>query len=66
MVKDSKEKVGKFMGVPYDWRKPTKERYRLRLWNPDEIRIITPRAFGWGYDINFYRLLHRSSKPVQK
>jgi len=62
MTKDSKNRVGKFLGVPYDWRKPTKARYRSRLWNPKEPRLITPRAFGWGYDLNFYRLLHRRGK----
>jgi hypothetical protein len=62
MAKQIKVKVGKFAGVPYDWRKPTKARFRSRLWNPNEPRLITPRAFGWGYDLNFYRLLHPSKK----
>ena len=55
-------KTGMFWGMPYDWRKPTKARFRSRLWNPDDPRIMTPRVFGWGYDVNFYNLLHRS-KP---
>jgi hypothetical protein len=52
-------KTGKFLGVPYDWRRPTRARYKERLWNPDDPRIFTPRAFGWGCDINFARLLGR-------
>lgn len=54
--------TGTFWGIPYDWRRPTRARYRSRLWNPDEPRLFTPRAFGWGYDLNFYRLLHPGQK----
>jgi hypothetical protein len=66
MSQDNKKRVGKFWGIPYDWRKPTKARYRARLWNPDEPRLITPRAWGWGYDLNFYRLLHPYKKVSKK
>jgi hypothetical protein len=68
MIMNSKNtpKVGTFWGIPYDWRKPTKARYRLRLWNPEEPKLITPRAFGWGYDLNFYRLLHPSKHVTKK
>lgn len=56
-------KVGTFWGIPYDWRRPTRERFRSRLWNPAEPRLITPRAFGWGFDMNFYRLFHPTEQP---
>lgn len=59
-------KTGKFWGVPYDWRKPTWARYKSRLWNPAEPRLWLPRAYGWGYDLNFYRLLHPLQKPSRK
>jgi hypothetical protein len=49
---------GKLLGMPYDWRRPTLARLRSRVWNPDEPRLFTPKSFGWGYDINFYRLVH--------
>ncbi|RJO72962.1 hypothetical protein D5S18_22020 [Nocardia panacis] len=49
---------GKTFGVPYDWRRPTWERVKARMWNPDDPRLFTPKSFGWGYDLNFYRLLH--------
>jgi len=49
---------GKFLGVPYDWRRPTVHRVRSRMWNPEDKRLFTPRSFGWGYDINFYWLWH--------
>ena len=58
------QKTGRFLGVPYDWRRPTVERYKERLWNPDEPRLIVPRAWGWGYDINVARLLGRKPKPT--
>jgi Family of unknown function (DUF5808) len=55
------EPQGKWLGVPYDWRRPTKARFKARWWNPDDHRVFTPRAFGWGYDVNLHRLLHRSA-----
>src|SRR5262249_9057340 len=48
----TKKRTGKFLGVPYDWRRPTVARYKSRWWNPGDRRIVTPRAFGWGYDFN--------------
>ena len=51
--------TGKFLGVPYDWRRPTWARYRSRLWNPMERRIVMPRAFGWGWDFNFAEIARR-------
>ena len=62
MVKNNKDHVGRFFGIPFDWRKPTSARFRSRLWNPNEPRLITPKAFGWGYDLNFYRLFHPTKK----
>jgi hypothetical protein len=48
--------------VPYDWRRHGfKARLKQRWWNPAEPRLITPRAFGWGYAINFARLFRRSA-----
>lgn len=54
-----KSKTGRFLGIPYDWRAPTVERAKSRLWNPDDPRIFTPKAYGWGWDINFARLFGR-------
>jgi hypothetical protein len=28
------------------------------MWNPDDPRILTPKTFGWGLDLNCYWLLH--------
>ena len=55
------EPQGYFAGLPYDWRPPTVERFKSRLWNPGDKRLFTPRAFGWGFDFNFYWLTHPRS-----
>jgi len=52
-------KTGKFLGAPYDLRRPTVERTKSRLWNPNEPRLLVPKVFGWGWDVNFARLLGR-------
>lgn len=44
--------------MPYDWREPDARRARARMWNPLDHRLFTPKAFGWGYPINFYWLAH--------
>jgi hypothetical protein len=44
--------------MPYDLRKPTAGRAQARLWNPHDRRLLTPKAYGWGYDLNFYWLAH--------
>ena len=56
--------TGTFLGVPYDWRIPTVARFKQRWWNPDEPRLIVPRVFGWGFDINLARAL--CVKPAPK
>jgi hypothetical protein len=55
--------TGTFLGVPYDWRrKGFRARLKQRWWDPTEPRLIVPRAFGWGYDLNLARLLRRGTK----
>jgi Family of unknown function (DUF5808) len=56
-------KTGKFLGIPYDLRRPTVARTKSRLWNPNESRLLVPKVFGWGWDVNFARLLGR--KPTK-
>ena len=52
-------KTGRFLGLPYDFRKPTLDRVKRRAWNPDDRHLFVPKAFGWGYDINFHELARR-------
>jgi hypothetical protein len=56
------KKVGSFLGIPYDWRKLSLVRLKSRWWNPNDPRFLTPKAFGWGYDFNLYRLFHPFKK----
>ena len=56
-------KTGTFLGVPYDWRRPTAARLKQRWWNADDPRLFTPKTFGWGYDLNLARALGRKPKP---
>lgn len=63
LVSRMKGKTGTLLGMPYDWRRPTVARAKSRLWNPDDARLLTPRTFGLGWDINFARLLGRRPKP---
>ena len=57
-------KQGKFLGIPYDWRALTSQRFKSRVWNKKDHRLFTPRAFGWGYTINFYELFHNKMKFI--
>ena len=42
--------------VPYEFRAPTWERVKSRLWNPEDRRIIMPILFGVGWTVNFAAL----------
>ena len=55
----SGQPVGRFLGVPYDFRVPTVDRLRERLWNEDDDRIFTPMVFGVGWSINFLRVVEK-------
>ncbi|GHO83026.1 DUF5808 domain-containing protein [Dictyobacter formicarum] len=52
---------GNVLGIPYDLRFPTRERLRNTMWNSETSRIFVPRAFGLGWDINLYPLIHPKS-----
>jgi len=45
--------AGRILGVPYDVRMPDTTRAASRWWNPLDPRILVPRVFGLGWDINF-------------
>lgn len=46
---------GRVLGVPYDFRPPTRERFLAAWWNPEDERVFTPRDFGVGWAINLYQ-----------
>jgi hypothetical protein len=49
---------GRVAGLPYDFRRLTASRARARAWNPGDPRVFTPKAFGWGFGVNWYWLVH--------
>ncbi len=44
--------------VPYDFRPPTVERVRHRVWDADQP-LITPHVFGVGWTLNLGRVARR-------
>jgi len=42
--------------VPYDFRVPTPDRLKDRLWNPDGP-ILSPHVFGVGWTLNAGRII---------
>ncbi len=49
---------GKIAGIPYDFRLPTVERIRDAFWNKNTSKIFLPQAFGIGWSINLYPIIH--------
>jgi hypothetical protein len=49
---------GRVLGVPYDLRRPTVARLKSRWWNKNDPRLLTPKTFGAGWDINLYWITH--------
>ncbi|HUG14065.1 MAG TPA: hypothetical protein VMM78_03520 [Thermomicrobiales bacterium] len=52
-------RTGTFLGLPYDFRSPTLARFKQRVWDPDEPKIMVPHVFGWGLTFNLHALLRR-------
>ena len=48
----------KAMGVPYDLSRPSGARIKSRHYNREDARLFPPKAFGAGWTINFYWLVH--------
>ena len=55
---------GIIAGIPYDFRIPTADRIRATYWNKDTSKIFLPQAFGIGWGINMYPIIH--PKEVQE
>ena len=53
---------GKVIGfVPYDFRKPTAERFRATYWNP-EGPVVSGKVWGVGWTPNFGAIKQRLSR----
>ena len=55
----AEKRTGRFLGLPFDWRRPTADKVKARAWDPDNHRAFVPKAFGWGYSLNFAELARR-------
>lgn len=44
--------------VPYDFRRPTIDRFRERMWDPQGKNLINPRAFGVGWTMNVGKVVN--------
>jgi hypothetical protein len=61
---EQREWHGRFVGIPYDFRPPTLERFRRCWWNPNDPRIFTERDFGVGWSVNFPALARFANEIV--
>jgi hypothetical protein len=50
---EKKKLYGKFFGIPYDFRKPTWEKIKNRVWNPRDMRVFPPKVWGAGWTVNW-------------
>lgn len=56
---EAKDKTGTFLGIPYDWRRPSWARFKQRIWNPNDHHVFGPKWYGWGWTVNLYELAAR-------
>lgn len=43
--------------VPYDFRMPTIDRIRERMWSPESSHVVSPQVFGVGWTVNAGRVV---------
>ncbi|HTI15075.1 MAG TPA: DUF5808 domain-containing protein [Dictyobacter sp.] len=56
---------GQIGNIPYDFRFPTLQRIRERVWNKETSSLFMPHIFGVGWTINFYPLLHPNTQSKE-
>ena len=64
----TKQTHGRYYNVPFEFRIPTFERAKKRVWNPEDKRLFTPNIFGVGWALNFHEAacrLHLIEEPVE-
>lgn len=52
--------------MPYDFRRPTLQKLRTTVWNPDADHVIVPHAFGVGWSINAGRICRLLARRVSR
>jgi Family of unknown function (DUF5808) len=50
---------GRFLGLPYNWKRLRRRDAGKGVWDRDDRRVVTPKNYGWGYTINFAELRRR-------
>lgn len=45
--------VGRVLGMPYDLRNASSDRYASRMWDPSDPHVLVPKALGVGWTVNF-------------
>jgi len=50
--------------VPYEFRVPTVERIRERVWDPEGEHILSPHVFGVGWTLNVGRVVELVRRKV--
>ena len=58
------DRTGTFLGIPYDFTKPTWQKIKGRVWNPESDKLFAPHSFGWGYTLNVHALLQRIRRLI--
>jgi len=43
--------------VPYEFRVPTVERFKERVWDPDGEHLLSPHVWGVGWTVNVGRVV---------
>lgn len=55
----AREPQGRFLGLPFDWKRPTRQEVGKGVWDPEDRRVFPPKNYGWGYGINFAEIKRR-------
>lgn len=50
--------------VPYEFRVPTVERFRERVWDPEGAHLLSPHVFGVGWSVNVGRIVELVRRKV--
>jgi hypothetical protein len=51
--------------VPYEFRVPTAERFRERVWDPEGEHLLSPHVFGVGWTLNLGRVVELVKRRVE-
>ena len=55
----TKQSHGRYYNVPFEFRIPTIERAKNRVWNPNDRRLFNPNIFGVDWTLNLHEAARR-------